>query len=115
MLAHSHPSRQGSAGIGEWHLHRLAKDQPAAGHPRPTWRRKARSALWLRGWTPNYHVQTSIYPNAVNVPIACGGVTVIPGDIIVADDNGVMVLPVALAAKVIEESQNHHDWGSAGG
>jgi regulator of RNase E activity RraA len=66
--------------------------------------------LWLRGWTPNYHVQTSIYPNAVNVPIACGGVTVIPGDIIVADDDGVVVLPVAMAPKVIEESQKHHDW-----
>lgn len=66
--------------------------------------------LWLRGWTPNYHVQTSIYPNAVNVPIACGGVTVIPGDIIVADDDGVVVLPVAMASKVIEESQKHHDW-----
>ena len=66
--------------------------------------------LWLRGWTPNYHVQTSIYPNAVNVPIACGGVTVIPGDIIVADDDGVVVVPVAMAAKVIEESQKHHDW-----
>ena len=24
-------------------------------------------ALWLKGWTPNYHVQTDIYPNAVNV------------------------------------------------
>ncbi|MBY3001116.1 ribonuclease activity regulator RraA [Rhizobium leguminosarum] len=66
--------------------------------------------LWLRGWTPNYHVQTSIYPNAVNVPIACGGVTVIPGDIIVADDDGVVVLPVTMASKVIEESQKHHDW-----
>ncbi|MGO6983116.1 ribonuclease activity regulator RraA [Rhizobium leguminosarum] len=66
--------------------------------------------LWLRGWTPNYHVQTSIYPNAVNVPIACGGVTVIPGDIIVADDDGVAVLPVAMASKVIEESKKHHDW-----
>jgi regulator of RNase E activity RraA len=66
--------------------------------------------LWLRGWTPNYHVQTSIYPNAVNVPIACGGVTVIPGDIIVADDDGVVVLPVAMAAEVIEESRKHHDW-----
>ena len=66
--------------------------------------------LWLRGWTPNYHVQTSIYPNAVNVPIACGGVTVIPGDIIVADDDGAVVLPVAMAEKVIEESQKHHEW-----
>ena len=66
--------------------------------------------VWLRGWTPNYHVQTSIYPNAVNVPIACGGVTVIPGDIIVADDDGAVVLPVAMAPKVIEESQKHYDW-----
>jgi regulator of RNase E activity RraA len=67
-------------------------------------------ALWLRGWTPNYHVQTGIYPNAVNVPIACGGVTVIPGDIIMADDDGVLVLPVAMAAKVIEDSKKHAEW-----
>ena len=58
--------------------------------------------LWLRGWTPNFHTQTGLMPFAVNVPIACGGVTVIPGDIIVADDDGAVVLPVALAAKVIE-------------
>jgi len=66
--------------------------------------------LWLRGWTPNYHVQTSIYPNAVNVPIACGGVTVTPGDIIVADDDGVVVVPVPMAQKVIEESRKHAEW-----
>jgi regulator of RNase E activity RraA len=67
-------------------------------------------ALWLRGWTPNYHVQTSIYPAAVNVPIACGGVTVMPGDIIIADDDGVVVLPPSMAAKVIEDAQVHHEW-----
>ena len=66
--------------------------------------------LWLRGWTPNYHVQTSIYPNAVNVPIACGGVTVISGDIIVADDDGVVVLPMAMTARVVDEARKHHDW-----
>ena len=49
-------------------------------------------------------------PIAVNVPIACGGVTVIPGDIIVADDDGVVVLPVSLAEEVIEEAQKHHEW-----
>jgi regulator of RNase E activity RraA len=67
-------------------------------------------ALWLKGWTPNYHVQTSIFPFAVNVPIACGGVTVIPGDIIVADDDGVVVLPVSMAEKVIEDAQHHAEW-----
>ena len=67
-------------------------------------------ALWLRGWTPNYHVQTSIYPSAVNVPVACGGVTVVPGDIIMADDDGVIVLPPSMAEKVIEESKKHAEW-----
>jgi regulator of RNase E activity RraA len=67
-------------------------------------------ALWLKGWTPNYHVQTSIFPNAVNVPIACGGVTVIPGDIIIADDDGVVVLPVAMAEQVVEDAQKHAEW-----
>jgi regulator of RNase E activity RraA len=67
-------------------------------------------ALWLRGWTPNYHVQTGIYPNAVNVPIACGGVTVMPGDIIVADDDGAIVLPLVYAREVIEKASEHHEW-----
>ena len=67
-------------------------------------------SLWLKGWTPNYHVQTGIFPNAVNVPIACGGVTVIPGDIIIADDDGVVVLPVSMAEKVIEDSRKHAEW-----
>lgn len=38
----------------------------------------------------------------MNGPVACGGVTVLPGDIIVADEDGALVLPRALAAKVAE-------------
>ena len=67
-------------------------------------------AIWLRGWTPNYHVQVSIFPSAVNIPIACGGVMVIPGDIIMADDDGVVVLPQSMAEKVIEDSKKHAEW-----
>lgn len=67
-------------------------------------------ALWLKGWTPNYHVQTDIFPNAVNVTIACGGVTVVPGDIIVADDDGVVVVPVSMAERVLEDGKKHADW-----
>ena len=40
--------------------------------------------------------------SVMNGPVACGGVTVLPGDIIVADDDGALVLPQALAAEVAE-------------
>mgnify|MGYP001388090697 FL=1 len=67
-------------------------------------------ALWLKGWSPNYHVQTDIFPNAVNVTIACGGVTVVPGDIIVADDDGAVVVPVSMAEQVLADGQKHAEW-----
>ena len=66
--------------------------------------------VWIRGWTPNFHTQTNIMPFAVNTPIACGGVLVMPGDIIVADDDGAVCVPAALAAKVIEDANRSHDW-----
>jgi len=67
-------------------------------------------AVWMRGVTPNFHTQTGLMPFAVNVPIACGGCTVIPGDIIVADDDGAVVVPVALAEWLIEEAHVKHGW-----
>lgn len=66
--------------------------------------------LWLRGVTPNFHTQTNIFPFAVNVPVACGGVTVLPGDIIVADDDGAVVVPIALAPELAKKAGEHVEW-----
>jgi 4-hydroxy-4-methyl-2-oxoglutarate aldolase len=40
----------------------------------------------------------------VNVPISCGGVPVIPGDIIVGDADGVVVIPQAMEQKILLKS-----------
>jgi regulator of RNase E activity RraA len=40
-----------------------------------------------------------------NIPVVCGGIEVHPGDIIVADIDGVVVVPKALAAEVLKMSQ----------
>jgi regulator of RNase E activity RraA len=66
--------------------------------------------LWVGGFTPNFHTQTDLMPFGVNIPIACGGVLVMPGDIIVADDDGAIVVPVKLAPTVIEQASIQHGW-----
>ena len=72
--------------------------------------RKLGLGLWLRGVTPNFHTQTNIYPYAVNVPIACGGVLVMPGDLIIADEDGAVVVPIQLAPELARKASEHVEW-----
>lgn len=66
--------------------------------------------LWTVGFTPNYASQSSLYPWAYNVPTAISRVLVLPGDIIIADDDGAVMIPSQMAELVAEQTKEHEDW-----
>ncbi len=58
---------------------------------------------FARNVTPRtFHYPAGVDHGAVNVPIACGGVVVTPGDMIVGDEDGVVVIPRAVAAELAD-------------
>lgn len=67
-------------------------------------------ALWTKGFTPNFASQSHLFPWAYNVPIACGGVLILPGDIIIADDDGAVLVPQQMAPIVAQKTREHEDW-----
>ena len=48
-------------------------------------------------------------PGSVNIPVVCDGVVVNPGDIIAADDDGVLVIPVRLAAETVAKARKRNE------
>jgi 4-hydroxy-4-methyl-2-oxoglutarate aldolase len=44
-------------------------------------------------------------PGLINVAVVCGGVTVAPGDVVIADEEGIVVLPKAQAADMLAKAQ----------
>lgn len=47
--------------------------------------------IWARGLSP---ITTRLYNlgGGLNIPVSCGGVPVLPGDVVLADESGVLVL-----------------------
>lgn len=66
--------------------------------------------IWARGFTPNYASQASLYPWAYNVPIACSQVLVLPGDIVIADDDGAVLVPRRLVPVIMHTTHKQEEW-----
>ena len=64
--------------------------------------------VWSRSLTPATSVGRYV-PVAKNVPVVCGGVTVRPGDWIVADRTGVVVVPREALPRVLELLAQYDD------
>jgi 4-hydroxy-4-methyl-2-oxoglutarate aldolase len=66
------------------------------------------NAAGLLTWTRGASPVTTKYRGLggeMNIPISCGGVAVRPGDAILADDNGIVVIDPAILDRVIAEAR----------
>jgi len=59
--------------------------------------------VFARGVIPKPGTKDQVAPH--NVPVRCGGVTVNPGDLVVADEDGVVVVPASVASSILDAAQ----------
>ncbi|UIK08569.1 RraA family protein [Neorhizobium galegae] len=59
--------------------------------------------FWSRG-VSGITTRLNDLGGSLNLPISCGNVPVLPGDVVVADASGIVVIPVDEAEEVVEEA-----------
>ena len=65
-------------------------------------------AVYAQGTSPRVNFQ-HIVTLAIDQPVVCGGVLVAPGDIVIADHDGVIVVPAAQAREVAQRARAMHE------
>ena len=68
--------------------------------------------VFARGFDPSAIADVTLA--GINVPIRLGGVTVLPGDVVLTDPEGVVFIPAHLAERVADESELtrlRDEWG----
>ncbi len=66
--------------------------------------------VWARGISP---ITTRLYNlgGGLNIPVSCGGVPVLPGDVVLADESGVLVLRRDEAMAIAHEALRRQNAG----